>query len=137
MDCKKYTSSTLHSGALRCYTSFCASGETFATDVPSALGGRGEYPTPAAMLGACLASCTLSMIAYTAARHDIPAEGIIVRAACSERAGSIQGFELDISVPRPIPEDERKKLEAAARSCPVGRALHPEIEKRITWHWAD
>ena len=137
MDCKKYTSSTLHSGAMRCYTSFCASGETFATDIPSAIGGRGEYPTPAAMLGASLASCTLSMIAYTAARHDIPAEGISVRAACSEKAGSIQSIELNISVPHFITEDGRKLLEAAARSCPVGRALHPEIEKKIIWHWAD
>ncbi len=122
---------------MRCYTNFSSSSETFATDIPSAIGGRGEYPTPAAMLGACLASCTLSMIAYTAARHDIPAEGISVRAACSEKAGSIQGIELDISVPHFIQEKDRKMLEAAACSCPVGRALHPEIEKRITWRWTD
>ncbi len=122
---------------MRCYTHFTPSGETFATDISSALGGRGEFPSPADMLAACVASCMLSMITYTAIRRHVEPEGISVRAACREGERGINLIELDISVPSSLPHADRKVMEAAARSCPVGNALHPDIEKRITWHWPD
>ncbi len=133
----KFTSSTLHSGGMRCYTNFTPSATTFATDVPTSLGGRGEYPTPAAMLAATVASCMLSMIAYTAGKRHVPADGICIKAACTEGDKGISGIELHVTVPSPIPHTDRKAIEAAARSCPIARSLHPDIEKKITWHWAD
>ncbi len=133
----KFTSSTLHSGSMRCYSNFTPSGTTFATDVPTALGGRGEFPTPAAMLAATVASCMLSMIAYTAARRQVQAEGICIKAACTEGENGICGIELQITVPTALTHTDRKAIEAAARSCPVGKALHPDIRKNITWQWAD
>ena len=134
---RKFTSSTLHSGELRCYTSFSPSAATFATDVPKALGGRGEYPTPADMLAATVASCMLSMVAFTAARRHVPADGICIKAACIEGSDGISSMEFDISVPHEVTHSDRKVLEAAARSCPVGLAIRPDIEKKITWHWTD
>ena len=134
---RKFTSSTLHSGELRCYTSFSPSAATFATDVPKALGGRGEYPTPADMLAATVASCMLSMVAFTAARRHVTADGICIKAACIEGSTGIGAMEFDISVPHVVTHSDRKVLEAAARSCPVGLAIHPDIEKKITWHWTD
>ena len=134
---RKFTSSTLHSGELRCYTSFSPSAATFATDVPKALGGRGEYPTPADMLAATVASCMLSMVAFTAARRHVPADGICIKAACIEGSDGISSMEFDISVPHAVTHSDRKVMEAAARSCPVGHAIHPDIEKKITWHWSD
>lgn len=133
----KFTSSTMHTGSMRCHTNFTPSGATFATDVPTALGGRGENPTPGDMLAACVASCMLSMIAYTGRRIEQDTEGICIKAACTEGPRGISGIELDISVPITVPAAERKVLEAAARSCPVGNAIHPDIPKKITWHWAN
>ena len=133
----KFTSSTLHSGSMRCYTNFTPSATTFATDIPTALGGRGEYPTPANMLAATVASCMLSMIAYTAGKRKVPADGICIKAACTEGENGISAIELYITVPTAIPHADRKVLEAAARSCPIARALHPDIEKKITWLWSD
>ncbi len=134
---RKFTSSTLHSGELRCYTDFSPSATTFVTDIPKALGGRGEYPTPADMLAATVASCMLSMVAYTAARRYVPADGICIKAACTEDVNGITSLEFDISVPHTVANSDRIVLEAAARSCPIGRAIHPDIKKKITWHWAD
>ena len=132
-----FTSSTLHTGGMRCYTSFCPSAATIATDVPAAKGGHGQYPSPADMLAASVASCMLSMIAYTAVRMELNAEGISIRAACQEGADGISAIELDITVPIHIPEPRRKVLEAAARGCPVGNAIHPDVAKKITWHWSN
>ena len=134
---QKYTSSTLHSGEMRCNTSFCPSAATFTTDIPKALGGRGEYPTPADMLAATVASCMLSMIAFTAARRQVSADGICIKAACTEGNDGISSIDFHIFVPHSLTHSDRKVIEAAARSCPVGRAIHPDVEKKITWHWAD
>ena len=122
---------------MRCYTNFSPSATTFATDIPTALGGRGEFPTPADMLAATVASCMLSMIAYTATTRNISTNGTCIKAACTEGENGISVIELTINVPTSVPHHDRKVLEAAARSCPIGRAIHPDIEKKITWHWAD
>ena len=124
-------------GGMRCHSNFTPSGECFATDVPAALGGRGEYPAPAHMLAACVASCMLSMIAYTAARRGLPSDGICIKAACEEGTRGISALILNITVPMIVAHADRKVLEVAARSCPVGNAIHPDIEKKIIWHWAE
>jgi len=137
MENTSFTSSSMLTGGMRCHTNFAPSGATFATDVPKALGGRGELPTPGDMLAACVGSCMLSMLAYTASRKGIDSDGICLKARCTEGPRGIASLELDISVPRALPHDSRKILEAAVRSCPVGNAIHPDIEKKISWHWAD
>ena len=103
----------------------------------AALGIRDKRIQPGDMLAACVGSCMLSMLAYTASRKGIDSDGICLKARCTEGPRGIASLELDISVPRALPHDSRKILEAAVRSCPVGNAIHPDIEKKISWHWAD
>ena len=136
MDQSDYTSTTMLTGKLRCHTSFKGSDATFITDIPSLLGGRGEYPTPAAMLAATLSSCMMSMLAYTGARKGFETDGISVKACCHEDAQGIRSFELRISVPMNPPRQVRALMEAAVRSCPVANALHPGIGKNVTWVYA-
>lgn len=131
------TSITRHDGDMRCCTEYSPSQTTFTTDVASSLGGRGEFPTPGDMLASCLASCMLSMIAYTGARKEFNTRGISIEAASSEGARGVGSICLDIHVPMPCPPDMRRILQAAAESCPVAASLHPEVEKKVTWHWAE
>lgn len=136
MDHSDYTSTTMLTGKLRCHTSFKGSDASFITDIPTLLGGRGEYPTPAAMLAATLSSCMMSMLAYTGARKGFETDGISVKARCHEDAQGIRSFELRISVPMNPPRQVRALMEAAVRSCPVANALHPGIGKNVTWVYA-
>ncbi|MDO5471985.1 MAG: OsmC family protein [Akkermansia sp.] len=137
MENHKYTSSSMLTGGMRCYTNFTPSGETFATDVHAALGGKGEYPCPADMLAACLASCMLSMIAFTGSRKDFATDGICIKSSCSETPDGISDFNLDIIVPIVLTHAQRSILEHVVLTCPVGKALNPAIRKNITWHWSD
>ena len=124
-------------GGMRCHSIFSPSGDTFATDVPAAIGGRGEHPSPGDMLAACVASCMLSMLAFTATRKGVDTEGACIKARCTEGPRGIGTLEMDITMPHNLPHDTRKVLAAAVRSCPVGNAIHPEVEKKITWHWPE
>ncbi len=123
-------------GDLRCHNSFKGSSATFITDIPAASGGRGEYPPPSALLGATLASCMMSMLAFTGKRKGFPTDGISVQASCLEDATGICGFDLRISVPMNPQKNIRALMEAAVRSCPVGNALRPDIPKNISWLYA-
>lgn len=123
-------------GNMRCHSSFCNSNASFITDVPLALGGRGEYPTPAAMLAATLASCMMSMLAFTGNKKGFTTDGISAKACCHEDKNGIRSFELRISVPMNPPQRIRDLMEAAVRSCPVAMALQPNIGKSITWIYA-
>lgn len=127
---------TMLTGDLRCHSAFKGSNATFITDIPTALGGRGEYPPPSAMLGATLASCMMSMLAYTGKRKGFPTDGISVQATCREDSTGICAFDLRISVPMNPPKNVRALMEAAVRSCPVGNALRPDIPKNISWVYA-
>ncbi len=130
-----YTSTTTHVGSLRCQSRFAHSGSTFATDVDATLGGQGIYPSPGEMLACCVASCMLSMIAYTGAQKEFETEGITIKAGYEASGKGITALLFDISVPTPCSPAVRRFMEAAVKSCPVGNAIAPQVEKRICWHW--
>lgn len=110
---------------------------TWNTDVPKALGGLGVYPSPAAILSASLASCMLSMIAFTGKRKGFETNGISITAAYQEDNRGIQAIHIHITVPIPSSAEIRALLETCVRTCPVSRALHPDIRKIISWTYAD
>lgn len=138
MDYSQFTSISMLTGRMRCHSSFNGVATSFVvTDVPARLGGRGEHPTPAALLAAALASCMLSMLAYTGTQKGFDTSGISARACCHEDSHGISAFELLFSVPMNTSPRVRFFMESAVRSCPVARAMHPDIPKNITWVYAD
>ncbi len=131
------TSTTTHVGGMRCQSRFESSGVTFATDVDATLGGQGIYPSPGEMLACAVASCMLSMIAYTGAQKEFETEGIVIKAGYESSSKGIAALVFDIHVPVKTSPAVRRFMEAAVKSCPVGNAISAEVEKRISWHWAE
>ena len=131
------TSTTMLTGNMRTHTIFTGSTTSFITDVPQAIGGRGEYPPPASLLAATLSCCMLSMLAFVATKHGINTDGISVLANVLEDANGIQGFNLRITVPMQTTPEARAVMERAVRSCPVAKALSPSLEKHIVWSFAE
>lgn len=133
----KYTSTTVHEGTMRCHTTFTQGQAEFTTDVGAALGGRGEKPSPAQMLAATVASCMASMMAFMGARRSINTEGIRIEAGYEEGKTGITALLFHITVPQAVSAADRAVLEAAVKGCPVGAALAPAVEKKISWTWTD
>ena len=123
---------------MRCHTEFFGPARAeISTDVDAELGGRGEMPSPGELLAATVASCMLSMVAYTGARKGFDAAGVCIQAACGEGSQGIGSLDIEITVPMPTTPQQRKLMEAAVANCPVGNSLHPAIAKRISWLWAE
>ncbi len=132
-----FSSTTTHVGGMRCQSRFESSGITFATDVAASLGGQGINPSPGEMLACCVASCMLSMIAYTGARKGFETEGVTILAGYESGTGGISALLFDITVPMQTTPVVRRMMEAAVKNCPVGAALSAQVEKRVDWHWAE
>jgi putative redox protein len=47
----------------------------------------------------------------------------------------IQRLTVRIHVPHNLSPEDREKLERAARTCPVHKSLHPDIETSIEFTW--
>ena len=133
----KYTSKTVHEGSMRCRSEFSSGQAVFTTDVASALGGLGEQPSPAALLAATVASCMASMMAYLGARRGIDTTGISIESGYEEGKNGLSALVFHITVPHAVAEAERSVLEAAVKGCPVGAAIAPSVEKKISWTWAE
>ena len=132
----QYTSTTVLEGAMRCTSTFPQGSAVFSTDVGTALGGLGEHPSPAQLLAATVASCMASMMGYMGARHGISTEGISIAAGYEEGKNGISALNFHITVPGAVDEASRRILEAAVKGCPVGAAIAPSVEKKISWTWA-
>lgn len=132
------TTVTIHDGGMRCCTVWEPSGQEFRTDVAAAIGGLGEYPTPAAMMAASVASCMLSMIAWTGKNKNFETKGILIESGYeSNERGQIVALTFLITVPFSVSPAVRKMMEGAVVHCPVGAIISSEVEKKISWDWAE
>lgn len=130
-------STTTHVGGMRCHSFWPVSGADFRTDVPKELGGIGKYPPPASLLAATVASCMLSMIAYTGERKGFSTRDVRIESSCEEGAQGITALCFRIIVPVVTTPVVRRLMENAALHCPVGAVIDPRVEKRISWEWAE
>lgn len=128
-----FTSITTHTGDVRCETIFSPSKETFCTDIETAAGGKGICPCPADMLAASVASCMLSMIAWTGKKHGFETRGVTIAAKAEGKGGKLSDLHFHITVPQNIDGGTRLHMEAAVKHCPVGNAISSSVAKHITW----
>lgn len=82
----------------------------------------------------------LTIMGIVAQRHNISLEGAkasVVKEMAASPARRIGRLAVDIRLPGQLDDEQRKLLENAARTCPVHKSLHPDIEIQITFHWPE
>jgi putative redox protein len=97
-------------------------------DEPKSSGGEDSGPSPQELLAASLASCTAVTMEMYAARKgwDIGEVTVDVDYEPAHR-GSPTRFEMTVSLPKEIPEEQRERLMQIAAKCPVHRTLEGEV----------
>jgi len=104
------------------------------SDEPKDKGGDDSGPSPQELLAASLASCTAITMEMYADRKgwDIGDLSVDVNYEPAQR-GSPTKFELVVTLPKELPEDQRERLMQIAAKCPVHRTLEGEVmfEERI------
>ncbi len=131
MDYNTTTHCHEHSRMLTCHP---ASGCEWYTDIPTALDGLGEKPSPGDMLAATAACCMASLMSLLARRKDVDASGMKIDAKCLAEDGAITGIAFRITMP-PQLLPLRRMMETAAETCPVRKSLSPAVKVCTEWVW--
>jgi putative redox protein len=95
---------------------------TTITDEPARLGGTDTAPTPHELLAAMLASCVSTMLVLYAKPRDIDLRDLHVEVEYDADTTPRQ-VEIAIHLPDHLSDDQVKRLEKVAETCPVRRAL--------------
>lgn len=112
-------------------------GHETAVDQPSDSGGTDLAPTPVELFVASLASCVGFYAGRYLARHGVAREGLAVTARytmAADRPARVARVDLDVTVPRGLPEDRRRALHAVVNHCTVHNSLRqpPDVAVRLT-----
>ena len=130
----------VYDGSLRCTATHGPSGISLSTDAPKDNQGLGQSFSPTDLVATALATCTLTTMAIVARRDGIPFEGAtaaVVKHMVSTPRRRIGALPVAITIPGKLTPEQRKKLEAAARHCPVHATLHPDVDAPITFTYPD
>jgi len=131
------TSSVEYLGELRTRLIHFESGDTLLTDAPKDNEGKGEAFAPTDLVATALASCMISIMGIKARKNEIDIVGtkaeILKVMKSSPRR--ISRIEIEITFPKSYNDKNKKMLERAAITCPVGKSLHNDIKQKITFKY--
>lgn len=125
----------VYQGELRCVATHGPSGGQITTDAPVDNHGRGEAFSPTDLVGAALGSCMVTIMGIVAERGQLDIAGTVVHVEkhmVQQPVRRIGELRVRIAIPQEkgakLSADERRKLEIAAKTCPVHKSLHPDIQ---------
>jgi putative redox protein len=95
---------------------------TIVTDEPASLGGTDEGPAPHELLPAALASCVGTMVALYAAKRDWDIGEPRVDVSYDPESSPCR-FDVHLQLPSGLSDEQRRRLERVAQTCPLRRAL--------------
>ena len=126
-------------GDLRTRCEHRQSGNTFITDAPTDNQGRGEAFSPTDTVATALASCMMTIMGIKARDLGLSLEGsqAEVTKVMAAEPRRISGIHVRINLPGSIQDPDRRRLERAAKTCPVHYSLHPELEKTVRFNWGE
>lgn len=102
-------------------------------------GGDDTAPTPTELFVASLAGCVAFYAQRYLVRHELPVDGLQVRAhwEMAARPARVARVQLEISVPRGLPPERRDGLLAVASHCTVHNTLEDPPDVTIGVRLAD
>lgn len=114
------------------------SGAVIETTPPKDNGGDGTRFSPTDLVAAALASCALTTMALLAPKAGIDLGQATARVE-KEMIGPprrIGSLAVVMTLPARLSEAHRARLEDIARSCPVARSLHAELQVPMRFVYA-
>jgi putative redox protein len=128
-----------YKGDLRTEAVHQPSGTHLNTDAPKDNQGKGESFSPSDLVATALGSCMMTIMGIAARNMNVDLKGTQVTvqkemvAVPLRRIGKLG---VQIKVPTKLTDEQKKKLEQAAMTCPVHKSLHPDVQMPIEFIWA-
>ncbi|MCA0429120.1 MAG: OsmC family protein [Bacteroidetes bacterium] len=133
------TSIVKYLGNLRTEATHLQSKSSIITDAPVDNHGKGEAFSPTDTLATSLATCMITVMGIKAQSEGMTsidgttAEVTKVMATEPRRVSEIH---VNLTFPKSNFTDKEKIIyENTARTCPVGKSLHPDLKQVITFIW--
>ena len=127
-----------YEGDLHCSAVHGPSGTVLTTDAPKDNQGRGESFSPTDLVATALGSCLLTVMGIMARTLGIDIAGTTASVGKEMASGPVRKIErlsVKIHVPQQLSDEQKVKLERAARTCPVHQSLHPDVQMPIDFQW--
>jgi putative redox protein len=128
-----------YQGKLRCSARHVDSGVTLNTDAPKDNMGQGASFSPTDLVAAALGTCMLTTMGIVAQRMELDLSGtsvVVTKEMIADPLRRISRLAVTFSLPARFTTEQRQKLEAAAKTCPVTQSLHPNVQTPIVFNWA-
>ncbi len=128
----------IYKGAKRCEVTHGPSGSLLSTDAPKDNNGLGEAFSPTDLVGVALATCVLTTMAIVAERdgkYDVKDSSFYLTTEMNANPRKIARLTVHFKLPSQIDSDYRDKLVQIAKTCPVHRSLHPEVDMPLQFEW--
>lgn len=133
------TSQIIYKGALRTEATHLQSNTVIETDAPTDNQGKGERFSPTDLLATSLGNCMLTIMGIKARdmNIDLTDTKIDITKIMKAEPRRVGGVKVAFHFPESLQLDDKQKtiLENAARTCPVAKSIHPDIEQEITFNW--
>jgi putative redox protein len=126
-------------GDLHCTATHGPSGVTLTTDAPEDNHGEGATFSPTDLVATSLGTCVATILGIQARKRGLDLDGIRIAVEKEMTDGPRRIARLPTAVHMPVALDAqtRRRLERAARGCPVHHSIHPDIDAPITFHWPE
>ena len=111
------------------------SGITIQTAAPVDNNGDGSSFSPTDLFSSSLGACMLTIMGMVAERDGVSLVGSTfkVEKTMSASPRRVATLDLEFHLPKNITQDQQKKYEQAAKTCPVHHSLHPDIVVNTTY----
>ncbi len=133
------TSQIIYKSDLRTEAVHLQSGTLIETDAPTDNQGKGERFSPTDLVAVALGTCMVTTMAIKAKTMGLALDGTkvdVTKIMVSDprRIGKLIAH---VNLAPGITDDMRTReiLEKTARTCPVERSLHPDIELDLQFIW--
>lgn len=130
---------TVYLGGLRSEVEHLQSGTKLVTDAPLDNHGKGESFSPTDLFASSLGCCMLTIMGISAESYGFNIEGTTIETEkiMGTNPRRVVEIKLDIHFPKGanFTDQQKRLIEAAARTCPVANSLNPEIKKTITFNY--
>jgi putative redox protein len=133
------TSEIIYKGALRTEAKHLQSETVIETDAPTDNQGKGQRFSPTDLLATSLGSCMLTIMGIKARDMNVDLNGtqVSITKIMKSEPRRVGGIKVDFDFPGNVQANDKQKtiLENAARTCPVAKSIHPDIELDVHFGW--
>ncbi|HAK12947.1 MAG TPA: osmotically inducible protein OsmC [Chitinophagaceae bacterium] len=134
------TAEIIYKGNLRTQATHLQSGTSIETDAPTDNQGRGERFSPTDLVATAYGTCMITTMAIRAADMQLNFDNTrieITKIMSSDAPRRIAGIKchLYFSPAFQASDEQKEQLIRIARSCPVEKSLHPDVQLDVAFHW--